>query len=244
MMGGGPARTYVFLDYSSAPNAISSPGSEDRASRKKLPGHFRGKKRRSRKILHWKHLPPTSVSSFRSSFPSSYIENNMKKTRGERKWASSSAKFLETAFSNLAMICGGDKWLKSANVQLRARQRRFWICRHPPYCCSMYVPYLLTFSTARVYFLWIRLLHSAFLFDSTDMNITLNYVFWKDLAQMLCVFFYGHTLYGIRKCSSSALRSSRSSTWGAKWIGHLLMLLFYCQILWPIIWQPIRYAGR
>lgn len=137
MMGGGPARTYVFLDYSSAPNAISSPGSEDRASRKKLPGHFRGKKRRSRKILHWKHLPPTSVSSFRSSFPSSYIENNMKKTRGERKWASSSAKFLETAFSNLAMICGRDKWLKSANVQLRARQRRFWICRHPPYCCSM-----------------------------------------------------------------------------------------------------------
>ena len=93
-------------------------------------------------------------------------------------------------------------------------------------------------------FLWIRLLHSAFLFDSTHMNITLNYVFWKDLAQMLCVFFYGHTLYGIRKCSSSALRSSRSFTWGAKWIGHLLMLLFCCQILWPIIWQPIRYAGR
>ena len=87
--------------------------------------------------FYWKHLPPTSVSSFRSSFPPSYIENNMKKTRGERKWASSSAKFLETAFSNLAMICGRDKWLKSANVQLWARQRPFWICRHPPYCCSM-----------------------------------------------------------------------------------------------------------
>ena len=33
-------RTIALLDNSSAPNAISGPGSEDRASRKKLPGHF------------------------------------------------------------------------------------------------------------------------------------------------------------------------------------------------------------
>ena len=48
-------RTIALLDNSSAPNAISGPGSEDRASRKKLPGHFLWKKRRSRKIL-LKHL--------------------------------------------------------------------------------------------------------------------------------------------------------------------------------------------